>query len=163
MKKQLSILLLVLLGTVSQIMAQQNAIGPVSSVIEVYVITTDNSGNEVATKTEQVTPGDVVEYRVIYTNNQNEGITNLQPVLPIPLGMEFIMNSPSPQVEGASISNTGQDFQRLPLTRTVRKPDGATVTEEIPVREYRRLRWMVPSLGARESVTLRARVKVIDN
>ena len=75
--------------------------------------------------------------------------------------MEYLLDSADPNLEGASLSNSGS-FQATPLTRDVRQPDGTTTTEEVPGREYRRLRWLVPSLEAGDQVILVARVKVIE-
>ena len=166
MKNRLKIVLTFLsLIIAANVFAQQGQ--GVAQILEAYLITVDSSGNEIQTPiTEEnsgITPGDVIEYRQILTNNLDNGITQLQPVLPIPIGMEYVLESASPSPEGASLSNTGNTFQRLPLTRTVRQPDGTTVEEEVPGREYRRLRWLVPSLEAGDQVILVARVKVIDN
>lgn len=153
--------IIIALGLVVQSHAQQN--DPVQSVLEVYKITVDEEGEEIASETTEVTPGDLIEYRLTYTNNLDEGISQLNPILPIPVGMAYEIGSASPNLEGASLSNTGNTFQNVPLTRQVRRPDGTTVEEEVPGREYRRLRWLVPSLGAGDQVILVARVKVIDN
>lgn len=153
------------LGFVVPASAQQ--VNQVPSVLEVYKITVDENGEEIATQitssNPEVTPGDLIEYRVTYTNNSGGDISLLRPVLPIPAGMEYEVGSADPDAEGASLSNTGNTFQDLPLTRQVRRPDGTTATEEVPGREYRRLRWLVPSLEAGEQVILVARAKVIEN
>lgn len=161
MKNKSIFLLTILLGLAVQSYAQQSS--GVSSVLEVYKITMNDDGEETATETTEVTPGDLIEYRLIYTNNLGNSISQLTPVLPIPVGMEYVLESASPSAEGASLSNTGNTFQRLPLTRQVRQPDGTTAEELVPSREYRRLRWLVPSLNAGEQVILVARVKVINN
>lgn len=160
MKNKCILFTIIILGLSVQLMAQQSE--GVTSILQVYKITVDDDGEETATETTEVTPGDLIEYRVTYTNNLDNSITQLLPILPIPVGMEYMLESASPNLEGASLSNTGT-FQRLPLTRQVRQPDGTTVEEEVPSREYRRLRWMVPSLNAGDQVILVARVKVIDN
>lgn len=136
--------------------------GPVSSVLAVYKITVDAQGNEVATETTEVTPGDLLEYRVTYTNNDAGPITNLLPMLPVPTGMAYVKDSAQPALETASLSSTGTEFLPLPITRQVRQPDGTVTTVEVPVREYRRLRWMIESLDVGESVILVARVTVND-
>lgn len=150
-----------LLGFAANAMAQQN--NGVVSVLEQLLVTVDENGQEILTPTEEAKPGDTLVYRVTYTNNLDNGITELRPVLPIPIGMEYLLESATPNAEGASLSNTGNTFQNLPLTRQVRQPDGTTIEELVPGREYRRLRWLVPSLEAGEQVILVARVKVIDN
>lgn len=160
MKTKVTFFTIFFLGLAVQLMAQQNE--PLLSVLSVFKITVDDKGNETAEETTKVTPGDTLEYRLKYTNNDVGAITMLKPILPIPVGMEFIKGSPIPAIEGASVSNTGNDFQSLPLTRQIRQPNGTVVTEEVPVREYRRLQWMIESLDVGESVILVARVKVID-
>ncbi|MBO6534955.1 MAG: hypothetical protein JJ966_01950 [Balneolaceae bacterium] len=161
MKNTCIFLTMMLLGFAANAMAQQN--NGVVSVLEQLLVTVDENGQEILTPTEEAKPGDTLVYRVTYTNNLDNGITELRPVLPIPIGMEYLLESATPNAEGASLSNTGNTFQNLPLTRQVRQPDGTTIEELVPGREYRRLRWLVPSLEAGEQVILVARVKVIDN
>lgn len=161
MKNKTIFLTIILLGLAVQSFAQQS--DGISSVLEVYRITMNDDGEETATETTEVTPGDLIEYRLTYTNNLGNSISQLMPVLPIPVGMEFVLESANPNAEGASLSNTGNTFQGLPLTRQVRQPDGTTTEELVPSREYRRLRWLVPSLETGEQVILVARVKVIEN
>lgn len=161
MKNKCTFLTILILGFAANAFAQQG--DGVTSVLEVFRITVDANGQEISVATTEVTPGDVIEYRLTYTNNLDNGITELRPILPIPIGMEYQLESASPSPEGASLSNTGNTFQNLPLTRQVRQPDGTTTEEQVPGREYRRLRWLVPSLEAGDQVILVARVRVIDN
>ena len=165
MKNKCTFITILLLGFTANVFAQDGQ--GVAQILEAYRITIDDNGNEIQTLiTEEnsgVTPGDVIEYRQTLTNNLDNGITLLRPMLPIPIGMEYQLESASPSAEGASLSSTGNNFQNLPLTRTVRQPDGTTTQELVPGREYRRLRWLVPSLEAGDQVILVARVKVIDN
>jgi len=161
MKNKCTFLTILILGFAANVFAQQSE--GVTSLLEVFRITVDANGEEISVPTTEVTPGDLIEYRLTYTNNLENGISQLQPILPIPIGMEYQLESATPSPEGASLSNTGSTFQNLPLTRTVRQPDGTTAEELVPGREYRRLRWLVPSLEAGDQVILVARVKVIDN
>ena len=156
-----TLIAILFLGSVAPLKAQQE--NGVSSVLEAYRITVDEDGEEISVPTTEVTPGDLIEYRLTYSNILDESVTSLYATLPIPIGMEFVLDSASPNPEGASLSNTGSAFQQLPLTRQVRQPDGTTIEEEVPGREYRRLRWLVPSLEAGDQVILVARVKVIEN
>ena len=151
----------IVLGFAAPIYAQQSE--GVSSVLEAYRITVSENGEEIAVATTDVTPGDLIEYRLTYTNNLEESVSSLFAVLPIPIGMAYQLETANPKPEGASLSNTGNAFQPVPLTRQVRQPDGTTTQEEVPGREYRRLRWLVPSLEAGEQVILVARVKVIED
>jgi len=161
MKNKCTFLTILILGFAANVLAQQSE--EVTSVLEVFRITVNEDGEEISVPSTEVAPGDLIEYRLTYTNKLDESITQLYPILPVPIGMEFKIESATPSLEGASLSNSGNTFQRLPLTRQVRQPDGTTVTVEVPSREYRRLRWMVPSLDAGDQVILVARVKVINN
>jgi uncharacterized repeat protein (TIGR01451 family) len=160
MKNFFLAVLLFLFIPVTGIFAQQEQ--GVTSNLETYLITTDASGDEVTEEVSEIQPGDTIEYRLTYTNNNQNDITNLVPVLPIPNGMQYLDGSASPSLERASIQNTGGNFQSLPLTRTVTNSEGQQTTEPIPAEEYRRLQWSVSSLESGASVTLTARVTVND-
>ena len=134
--------------------------GPVTSELTAFKITTDESGEEVATEVAEIQPADTIEYRLTYTNNSDGAISNLVPVLPIPAGMQYLEDTASPVLNAASTQTTGDDFQAPPLTRTVTTEDGEQVTEQVPTVEYRRLQWTVSTLEAGASVTLTARVLV---
>jgi len=160
MKKFVIATLLSLLVPVLGVYAQESQ--GVSSNLETFLITTDASGNEVAEEVSEIQPGDTIEYRLTYTNNNQDAISNLVPVLPIPNGMQYLDGSASPSLEAASIQNTGGNFRPLPLTRTITNEQGEQVTETIPAEEYRRLQWSVPTLEGGASITLTARVTVND-
>lgn len=161
MKNKCTFLTILLLGFSLQVFAQEG--DGVTSLLEVFQVTVNDDGEEILVPTTEVTPGELIEYRLTYSNNLDNGITQLMPILPIPIGMEYQLESAVPNAEGASLSNTGNTFQDLPLTRQVRQPDGTTIEELVPGREYRRLRWLVPSLEAGDQVILVARVRVIEN
>ncbi|MAB67871.1 MAG: hypothetical protein CL662_13620 [Bacteroidetes bacterium] len=131
-----------------------------SSVLKAFKITLGADGNEVATEVTEVKPGDIIEYRLTYQNETDGSLTQITPVLPIPLEMFYLDNSASPELSGASVSPTANDFRQPPLTRQVTLPDGSQVNRVIPAQEYRRIQWLVPALAAGESITLTARVEV---
>jgi uncharacterized repeat protein (TIGR01451 family) len=133
----------------------------VSSTLEVYKITTNQQGEETAEEVTTITRGDTLEYQVTYTNNLPNSISNLQPVLPIPTGIEYMANTAEPEINTASLSPSGSNFQQLPIMREETTESGLATENEVPAREYRRLRWSVPSLDSQNSVTVTARVQVI--
>ena len=57
-------------------------------------------------------------------------------------------------------STDGVAFDALPLKRKVKKADGRELLEEVPLVEYRALRWQVGQLGAGKTVQFVARAKV---
>ncbi|HAH50796.1 MAG TPA: hypothetical protein DCL80_05820, partial [Balneola sp.] len=91
-------------------------------------------GNEVATEVTEIKPGDIIEYRLTYQNETDGSLTQITPVLPIPLEMFYLDNSASPELSGASVSPTANDFRQPPLTRQVTLPDGSQVNRVIPAQ-----------------------------
>ncbi len=103
-------------------------------------------------------PGDILEYRVTYTNHSNAAINALVANLPIPSGTTLIERSTLPP--DAQASTDGVRFAPLPLMRVVRLPDGSQHQEQVPLAEYRALRWNLGVLGAGKSAQAQARVSV---
>lgn len=126
--------------------------------LEAHKVTTDARGKESLTPGDQAKPGEVLEYRVRYTNQGATGVKRLVATLPIPAGVEYQAASAQPAVVHASLD--GKAFAPIPLTRTVRLADGREVQREIPASEYRWLRWTIGSLAPRTSEIVRARVRV---
>ncbi|HAW79071.1 MAG TPA: hypothetical protein DCX27_04715, partial [Balneola sp.] len=67
-----------------------------SSVLKAFKITLGADGNEVATEVTEIKPGDIIEYRLTYQNETDGSLTQITPVLPIPLEMFYLDNSASP-------------------------------------------------------------------
>jgi uncharacterized repeat protein (TIGR01451 family) len=103
-------------------------------------------------------PGDVLEYRVKYTNRSASAATGLVASLPIPAGTTLIAGSELPP--GVLASTDGTQFARPPLMRAVRQPDGSERQMPVPIEEYRALRWNLGTLAAGQSEQVQARVRV---
>ena len=71
----------------------------------------------------------------------------------------YLPSTAAPVAAEASID--GQHFDAIPLKRHVRLADGSEVTRDVPLDEYRYLRWTLGDMPAGESRTVRARVRVI--
>jgi len=103
-------------------------------------------------------PGDVLEYRVKYTNRSASAATGLVANLPIPAGTTLVARSELPPGVLASID--GAQFASPPLMRAVRQPDGSERQVPVPIEEYRALRWNLGTLAAGQSEQVQARVRV---
>jgi uncharacterized repeat protein (TIGR01451 family) len=110
------------------------------------------------TSAEKAKPGDVIEYRALYTNGGQSGVTNLLATVPIPAGLELVAGSANPVAQQASLD--GKSFSAMPLMRPVKNSSGAIEEQPVPLSEYRALRWVIADLapGATATVTLRGRV-----
>lgn len=116
------------------------------------------AGVETHQTAEQIKPGDILEYRASYHNTSNHLIKGLQGTLPIPTETTFVPTSGMPAGVWASVDGT--QFAAIPLKRKVKLPSGKEEEQEIPVGEYKALRWNLGDLDAGKSATVQARVKV---
>lgn len=105
---------------------------------------------------EEVKPADVVEYKATYRNLSNRTLQGVIGVVPIPEGLTLLAKSPIPV--GAEASLDGVQFARIPLRRAEKQADGSMKTVEVPLSEYRAVRWGIGALpaGASKDVSVRA-------
>ena len=75
----------------------------------------------------------------------------------MPNGLEYLPKTAAPAVVLASTD--GRSFAAVPLVRTERTTDGREVVREVPLSEYRALRWSIGTLAAKESRTVVARMR----
>ena len=116
------------------------------------------NGKEVLESAEKARPGEVVEYRAACRNTSSHTVKSVAATLPVPAGMEYQAGSAEPR--GATASLDGKTFDVMPLKRKERLADGREVVREVPVSEYRYLRWTIASLDARAEKSVRARLRV---
>lgn len=116
------------------------------------------NGKETFESAAAAKPGDVIEYRAVYRNNAKKTVTNLLGVIPVPNGTEYIPGSSSPSRIAASLD--GKTYAPAPLKRKVKLPSGAEELQDVPVAEYRSIRWELKDLGPGQSVTVSMRVKI---
>ena len=119
---------------------------------------TKTQGRESLAPAEQARPGETLEYRAVYRNDGAVEARHLAATLPIPRGTTYVPGSASPARVEASLD--GSRFAAVPLTRVVRGADGRNVVREVPVAEYRALRWPLGSLASRQSRAVTARVRI---
>jgi uncharacterized repeat protein (TIGR01451 family) len=130
---------------------------PVTSELQVQKIETVD-GNTVFRPAQVSKPGDVLEYRVSYTNHSNAAVNGLVANLPIPLGTTLVDKSQLPP--DAQASTDGTRFAPLPLMHRVRQADGSEQQQPVPLSEYRALRWSLGTLAPGKSEQVSARVRV---
>ena len=125
---------------------------PVKIELKAFRIDTDAEGKETQVEAKQARPDDLIEYQATYTNTSNRAIRGLTATLPIPADVSFTgVVAPT----GATASTDGENFAAMPLKRQV----GDKVVE-VPLTEYRALRWKIADVAASKSVTVRARTQV---
>lgn len=125
---------------------------PVSVELKTYLISVNPDGKPSAKLVTKVKPNDIIEYRATYTNNTLGKIKNLAATLPIPAETQFLAKS---QPENAQASTDGTNFAPMPLKRK----EGNQMVN-VPLKDYRALRWTIAELPAGKSVIVSAQTRV---
>jgi uncharacterized repeat protein (TIGR01451 family) len=119
---------------------------------------TIQQGKEVLSAAKQAAPGDIVKYTAVYKNTDKAPAAQVLATIPVPAATEYVAGSATPA--GALASVDGTNFSPIPLKRKVKDSAGKLVEQEIPVSEYRALRWSLGDLAGGASRTVSARVKL---
>lgn len=127
-----------------------------SSEISLYKVLVDEEQQETLIKADEVEPEDLLEYQILYINNSSSGITALQPVLPIPTGLQLITEDSL----DALVSVDGVQYFAYPIMKTISKED-QLISIPIDKSMYRFLKWKVERLEVGEEVILKARMSVL--
>ncbi|MFG6414944.1 hypothetical protein ACG02S_13675 [Roseateles sp. DC23W] len=108
----------------------------------------------------RVRPGEVIEYEARYVNGNAKAAQNVQLTLPVPAGgLQYLPTADSSTpVQTASLD--GVRFDPVPLRRLVPRADGRRVMEDVPLAQYRYLRWSLGDLPAGAQRTVRARMQL---
>ena len=132
---------------------------PVEAKLEVRKVVRGAGASEAFASGDVVKPGDVIEYVATFRNTTDKPVRNLEPTLPLPEQTELVPGSARPASARASLD--ARDFAVLPLKRKT-VANGRETVEAVPYREYRALRWPSLDLAAGQSVTVSARVRVLE-
>ena len=115
-------------------------------------------GKETRVSGSSAKPGEVIEYTAVCKNTGKTLVKDVQPELPVPVGMEYLPGtSSSPEVMG---SINDKEFAKLPLKRKVKNPAGQMVEEDVPMSEVRFLRWNLGEIAGGASKTVSARMRL---
>ena len=127
------------LAAMAMITGAAHADGPLKSTLEAYIVSVDADGVETLTPTEEITPGETIEYTLVYENIGTNPLSGLVVSAPVPASTVF--------VEGSADTE-------IPAIFEVSIDDGATwfsppleiVTDEgettVPASEYDMVRWV---------------------
>lgn len=107
---------------------------------------------------ERVLPGEVIEYRVVYRNVARQAVRQVVATLPVPKDTEYVAGSAAPAAVEASLD--GVKYAPLPLRQPVQLPGGAMAWREVPLAEYRSLRWKLGDLAVGQQAVVVARVRL---
>lgn len=133
---------------------------PVAITLTLKKIVVDAKGKETQQDAPKINPGDLLEYRAVYRNRSKQPISGLNASLPVPVGFEYVANTAKPLGALASVDNV--KYEPVPLKRMVKDKAGASQQVDVPLIEYRSLRWAVNTLEAGKKTEVSARMRVID-
>lgn len=139
--------------------------GPVTGEIQAFIVTKDSDGNEKVVLAKETTPGQIMEFRIVFTNNSDEGVNGIKVVDPIPENTLFIGNSHTADVTAqfeVSIDG-GESFELEPVKRVETQDDGSQLEVIVPPEQYTHVRWVaaeeLSSKGGQHSYSYRVSVK----
>jgi len=159
--KTLAMVVVLILNGVA-VYAQEMAASPLQSSMTAFLVETNDEGKEVLTKTEQVKPGQVIEYVLLNSNVTDADLSEVNLVGPIPTGTSYLAGTASTgQYAKPEFSvDGGNTFQQEPIKYMVKQADG-TEKETIATPDmYTHVRWTIGTMKARLEMALRYRVQV---
>ena len=115
-------------------------------------------GKETRESAAQAKPGDVIEYTATYINRGKAAVKNVVATLPIPNDTEYVGASALPA--NAQAATSDGVYQAMPLKRKIKQADGKEVEQDVPLAEYRTLRWQVGELAPGKEFVAAARVRL---
>lgn len=128
---------------VSGAVAQADDTPVVTGQIEAFLVTQTGDGEQLVEATVAA-PGEIMEFRIEFTNGGNEAVSGVQVVDSIPQNTRFISDSHDADVAAVfevSIDG-GESYEPEPITRIETRADGSQQEVVIPPSEYTHLRWV---------------------
>ena len=114
-------------------------------------------------------PGELIEYQLNAQNITDNPLRQVVLVIPIPTSTAYVDQSAQPFRLGETLVTAefsfdgGRTYGKLPLMRKVKViENGKEVEKEVEVKpeEFTHARWVLPQLGAKQTVLLRLRAAV---
>jgi len=134
------------------------------SNMQAYLVKTNAQGKEYRQPAKQTEPGQIIEYNLTYTNEMKKPLSGLVVSGPIPANTAYVGHSAKAGVPSELLVSIdgGATFEREPVRRQQKMPNGVMKTVIIPAEKYTNLRWKVKqpiaALG-RQLYTYRVKVK----
>ena len=127
--------------------------GALQSQMEAFVVLPQADGSESFDLAKSIEPGQVIEYRTVYSNTGDSSISDLAVIGPVPTGTHYLRQSATStarHVFEASIDG-GTSWHTEPLMRAVTHPDGSKTEQVVEPEEYSHVRWRSADAIARNS------------
>lgn len=140
--------------------ANSKVVDPITINLERKKVTLAE-GKELLMVAPTMKPGEVFEETATYTNPSKKNTRRVEATLPIPAYTQPILASIRPA--GAKASTDGKVFSAIPLKRKITQANGVVIEQDVPLNEYRFLRWAGIELLPEKQFVAAARFKLNDN
>ena len=135
---------------------------PLQGSMTSFLVTKNAEGVEVLTETEQVKPGQTIEYALVYGNVGVADLTDVNIVGPIPAGTVYLADTamtlkdltPRFSIDGGIV------FKLEPISYKVKQADGSEIERIATPDMYTHIQWNLANFLAQQKLTLKYRVKV---
>jgi uncharacterized repeat protein (TIGR01451 family) len=115
----------------------------VTGEIEAFLVTQSGDGEKLVEATEAA-PGEIMEFRIEFTNASEESVSGVQVVDSIPENTRFVGDSHAADVAAVfEVSvDGGESFESEPVIRIETQADGTQTEIVVPPSDYTHLRWI---------------------
>ena len=129
-------------GSVVMVSASKNE-PMLSSHMQASVVSVDANGKELMRDMKEVAPGQTIQYKLTYSNNSDNSFKGLVVTGPIPTNTHYLANTAVTKVTAQRLVSIdgGKTFEKEPVKRQKRMPDGSLKTVIIPANKYTHIRW----------------------
>lgn len=143
--------------------SKAQAKAPVSINLTQFKVVKDEQGQSKLVDAALVVPGDVVEYRAVYSNRSGSALPVIA-TMPIPESMEYIKASAKSNGKAVhTVAAKDAQYAQEPLLKKVTTASGATLSQPVPYASYRFVRWDLGRLPPGGSVEVSVRTKVSED
>ncbi|MEO0548288.1 MAG: hypothetical protein AAFZ91_00085 [Pseudomonadota bacterium] len=124
--------------TASTLFGVANAQDALESSLSAFVVSSDDTGKETLVETEEIAPGETIEYVLTYKNVSDSALSGIVVSAPVPASTIFVADSASTDTDALFevSADDGATWATPPLTRQTDNGD-----EIIPPAEYDMVRW----------------------
>lgn len=123
--------------------AHANQEAPVQSTMEAFIVQEDRDGEERLTPARSAEPGQIIEWKITFSNVTDSTQQNLVVSGPISEGTRYVADSAATAVNSrleVSIDN-GRSYQQEPVVREVKASNGELQKVRVSPEEYTHVRW----------------------
>jgi uncharacterized repeat protein (TIGR01451 family) len=140
----LGLIVLLLLLIPLRVQAFSNE-GGLTGVVEAYKVVQGEDGTELLLPADQAKPKDILEYKLVYTNESSSPLKNITITDPIPAGLVYISKSASkPEVGEVQFSiDGGKKYQPWPIQILKKTENGEEEWVQADPEMVTHIQWVI--------------------